>query len=153
MKLSDANRLLIKHRANANEFRAYEQLLANGIKLFLAELSLVSARAIVSYICANQEANIDDIIASSAELSLRSGFLHYDHWASVNVEWGHPPAVSIGMEFRHDSLKAFFNIVFEEKYVGVDLAGILYKDKLGDVEENRERFALALADARLDKQE
>jgi len=145
---TSSDNLIVKQTSNMREFLVYEELLAHSIRPVISELYMVNAGAMVGYIFADQKANIDDIVSSSTELLLKPGRLRSGRAASVDLEWGQLPAVSISMEFHHASLIAFFRIVFEDRFVGIDIEGILYSEVMGDAEENRRRLAYALADAR-----
>lgn len=139
--------LLLKQPISVREFAVYERLLARSIKRFISELCLTNAGAMIAYICADHHDNIDDIITSSAELFLKPGTLRYAQNSEVNFEWGHAPTVTIDMEFCHPNLTTFFKIVFDGRFVGVDILGILFRDRVGDAGENVRRFVEALADA------
>lgn len=130
----------------------YEKLLADSLRGFLSELCLINAGIFISYIEADKGENINDIVASSAELSLKPGLLRYGRHATIDSVWGFPPEVSIDLELHHASLAAFFRVVFEAQSVGVHLDGILFREVLGEPEENLQRFAHALSEARLSRQ-
>ncbi|MEP9375427.1 hypothetical protein ABLE91_01840 [Aquabacter sp. CN5-332] len=127
-------------------------MLAENLKGFLSELCLISAGIFISYIEADKGENINDIVDSSAELTLKPGLLRYGRHASVDTVWGFPPEVSLDLELHHDSLAAFFRVTFEAQAVGVHIDGILFSEALGGPEENLRRFARALSEARLTRQ-
>ncbi len=133
-----------KAEANKHEFVAFEKLLGTSIRPFLSELYMVSPGTMIAYICADKDANIEDIVASSTEALVRPDSLRYGKIATVDFDWGETPAVTIRMEFLHDSLTAFFDLVFRGGYVGVDILGIRYKDAIGSAEQNLQRFAEAM---------
>lgn len=147
MILPQDDHLLLRAGANDREFAIFERLLARTIKKFISELCLTNAGAMIAYICADHHDNIDDIITSSAELFLRPGALRYGHSSEVDFEWGRAPTVTIEMEFCHPTLTAFFRIVFDGRSVGVDIVGILFRERFGAPPENLRRFVEALADA------
>jgi len=141
------DRLLVKNSVTAREFAVYERLLAHGIKRFISELCLTNAGTMITYICANQHDNIGDIIASSAELYMKPGTLRYAQNAEIDFEWGHAPLVTIDMNLCHPTLTTFFRIVFDDRFVGVDIRGALFHDEVGSTVENMGRFVRALAEA------
>lgn len=141
------DRLLTKSEATASEFAVYECLLAHAIKRFIAELCLTNAGTMISYICADQHDNIEDIIASSAELFTTPGSLRYAQHAEIDLEWGQAPLVTIDMQLCHPGLTTFFRIVFDDRFVGVDIIGTLFRDEVGTTLENMQRFVRSLADA------
>jgi hypothetical protein len=141
------DRLLVKNSVTAREFAVYERLLAHGIKRFISELCLTNAGTMITYICANQHDNIDDIIASSAELYMKPGTLRYAQNAEIDFEWGHAPLVTIDMNLCHPMLTTFFRIVFDDRFVGVDIRGALFRDEIGSAIENMRCFTRTLAEA------
>jgi len=147
MILPKDDHLLLKAPATLREFAIFERLLARTIKKFISELCLTNAGAMIAYICADHHENIDDIITSSAELFLRPGTLRYAQNSEVDFEWGRAPTVTIDMEFCHATLTTFFRIVFDGRFVGVDIIGILFRDAFGTPQENTRRFVEALAEA------
>ncbi len=128
---------------------AYEKALAECLKSFLSELFYTNAGVVIGYIQANQDNNIHDLMASSAELSLRPGLLRYGQNATIASDWGAPPVVSIDMELTHPTLTVYFRITFEDKSVGVSIEGIVWAESLGDNAETFRRFTEVLADVRL----
>ena len=137
-----------KGQANAQEILAYESVLATGLKGFLCELAMVNGGVMVSYVCNNQHANLDDIIGSSMEGSIKPGRLLYAKHAEIDFDWGEAPSVAFAMELRDESLTAFFRVIFGGDHIGVDIRGISFADGLGEPEQNLRRFAAAVAAAR-----
>lgn len=139
------------NRATVGELglMAYERALAECLKSFLSELFYTNAGVVIGYIQANQDNNIHDLMASSAELSLRPGLLRYGQNAVISSDWGAPPVVSIDMELTHPEMTVYFRITFEEKGIGVSIEGIVWTQTLGNDSDNLKRFAAVLADSRL----
>lgn len=144
-----SDRFLDTRALNGRAVFSYEKLLADSLRGFLSELCLINAGIFITYIEEDKGENINDIVASSAELSLKPGLLRYGRHATVESAWGFPPEVSIDLELHHASLAAFFKVVFEAQAVAVQLDGILFREALGEPEENLRRFAEALAESRL----
>lgn len=128
---------------------AYERALAECLKSFLSELFYTNAGVVIGYIQANQDNNIHDLLASSAELSLRPGLLRYGQNAAISTDWGMPPVVTMDMELAHPDMTVYFRVIFEEKGVGVAIEGIVGSQPLGSDSENLKHFAEVLADSRL----
>jgi hypothetical protein len=135
---------------NHRQMIACEAVLADGLKEFLSELMMVNGGVMVSYICNNQHAHLDDIIGSSTERRIKPGRLHYGSHAQVDFDWGEAPSVSLAMELRDDHLTAFFRVVFGSDHIGIDLSGIHFSEAVDDPDEAVLRFSAAVADARLD---
>ncbi len=126
----------------------YEKLLAETLRGFLAELCLTNAGVVMSYISHRRDENMDDLIASSAELFLKPGCLRYARRATIETDWGTPPHVSIDMTFACAQLRAAFRIVFAAAVIGVNVDRIEFASG-GPEEDGLARFAAALASARL----
>jgi hypothetical protein len=149
MQPSDSRHFIGKHEANGHEILAYESVLADGLRGFLSELMMVNGGVMVSYICNNQHAHLDDIIGSSMECRIKPGRLHYSNDAEVDFDWGEAPSVALGMELRDERLTAFFRVIFGGDHIGIDIRGIQIVERVGDTKENLRRFVAAVADARL----
>ena len=149
----DSRHFLAKRSSNIGEILAYERVLAEGLRGFLNELVMVNGGVVVSYISSSQHANLGDIIGSSTEIAIKPGRLFYRNHAQVEFDWGEVPSVTIAMELRDERLTAFFGVVFGRDYVGVDISGIHFVDRLGDAKATLELFADAVADARLPPRE
>jgi hypothetical protein len=146
---SDSTHHVAKQASNLPEILPYESVLAEGLRGFLSELVMVNGAVMVSYICNNQHANLDDIIVSSSECAIKPGRLHYGNHAHIEFDWGKAPSVAISMELRDDRLTAFFEVVLGDDHVGVDIRAIHFVDFPGDAEAKLRRFAAAVADAGL----
>ncbi|MCB5177717.1 hypothetical protein [Microvirga lenta] len=131
------------------ELWPYEKVLAHGIKDVMAELCLTDANVIIACICKELHANIGDLVQSSTELFFKEGTLSFGCSADVNFEWGKSPAVILDMEFVHQSVTVFFQLVLHGVYVGVAIQRILLSNKTGDPDSDLETFKAALADARV----
>lgn len=127
----------------------YEKRLAEALRGFLTELCLTNAGVVMAYINSGQDSNIDDLIASSAELFLKPGQLSYDRHAVIESDWGAPPHVSIALSFRQPAMTTAFHVVFDENSVGVHIDAIEFATPTGSESENLRRFEAALAAARL----
>ena len=132
------------------ELATCEAVLADNLKEFLSELLMVDGGVMVSYICNNQHAHLDDIIGSSMELKFRPGHLHYGSHAQVDFDWGQTASVSLAMELRDPRLTAFFQVVFGKDHIGIDLSGIHFNEAIDAPGAILSRFSAAIAAARLD---
>ena len=143
----DSRHYVAKRDSNPAELLAYETVLAQGLRGFLAELVMVNAGVVVSYICNDQHAHLEDIIGSSTENRIKPGRLHYTNHAQIEFDWGEAPSVALAMELRDARLTAFFRVVFGGDHIGVDIRGIHFTDVMGDADEALRRFTDAVADA------
>jgi hypothetical protein len=137
---------IFKQESNALDFLACERVLGRLIRPFISELCTVNPGLIISYICSERDANIGDIVDSSAEALRRPEWVRYGQIATVDFDWGESPSVTLQMEFSHEQLTAFFNLVLEGRFVGIDILAILFKDAIRDAQEKLRRFSEAVAE-------
>ena len=147
--LRDDAHYLAKREPEDSEMLACEAVLASGLKEFLAELVAIDGTVMVSLICNEQHANLDDIIGSSMEHFVRPERLTYAHRAEVDFDWGRAPSVALGMELKDHELTAFFDVVLAGDHVGINIQGIHFVGEIGDAARNLSRFAAAVASAQL----
>lgn len=131
------------------EAQAFESLLAMALREFVTELSFTDAGLLIGYINAGQANNIEDIVASSAERSLKSGTLRYGRHAVTESDWGQPPTVSMDLEFHHPTLSVYFKLVFDATSVGVAIDGIDFRRPCHNHEDGIGLLRAALDDARI----
>jgi hypothetical protein len=134
---------------NSGELWPYEQILAHSIKDVVADLCLSDASTLITYICNDHHANIDDLIMSSSELFFKEGSLTYGHAADVSFEWGKSPVVTLDMEFMHISTTVFFKLVLHGFYVGIAIQHMLLGTPTDNADTDMRQLEDALADARL----
>jgi hypothetical protein len=133
----------------SDDLLPYEKILAQGLREFVAELCLTDAGVLVSYVCNNLHANIEDLIDSSAELYLKEGALRYSHAAWLDFEWGRSPAIVFDMEFISPPANVFFKLALHGFYVGVAIQRILVGDQSDQETFDPEAFAEAVNRSRL----
>ncbi|MDQ0506671.1 hypothetical protein [Xanthobacter agilis] len=130
------------------EAQAFETLLATALRGVIAELFFTEAGLLIGYINAGQASNIEDIVDSSAELTLKPGALRYGRHAITQSDWGRPPTVSLDLEFHHTTLSVYFKLVFEATSVGVAIDGIDFRAHCTSHEESLALLRAALEDSR-----
>ncbi|WP_026379059.1 hypothetical protein [Afifella pfennigii] len=146
MQYADDPFVLQKVDDNIHHFVACERLLGETLKPFMAEIYLVNCGIMASYIFSRAEANVRDIVDSSTEALRRPELVRYGRKAVVEVDRKRRIAITLGMEFVHDSLTAQFDLVFNRDFVGIDILGISYRRPPEMLEESYNLFARAVAD-------
>ncbi|WP_372425394.1 hypothetical protein [Salinarimonas chemoclinalis] len=126
-----------------------EKILADAVQGVAAELRLVDLAVLARYVHAEQHGNIDDLVASSTELFFKPGTLRYGLRADVDLRWGGMPAVSLDLEFAHQDVTVFFNLVLGSLNAGIDIQAVTFEGPPRSPQENTRRLADALADARI----
>ena len=115
-------------RQGQDHLLARELALAVGVKQVADELRLVDLVDFVSYIRAEQFANIEDILNSSVELYFKPGTLTFGWVADLAVDWDKPPRIILDMEFRHLSVFAFFGLALEAEHESVEIRFISFEN-------------------------
>ncbi len=85
-----------------------EFALGLAMKDVAAELRLVEPADFVGYIGMEQYSCLEDIVNSSSELSFLPGSLTFGWGADVKLSWSERPSIFLDMEFRFESVTAFF---------------------------------------------
>ncbi len=132
--------------------REREQLLADAIKHVAGELRLVDVSILVRYVSQEQHGNLDDLVASSAELFFKPGTLRYGLRAELDLQWGIAPCISLDLEFCHQDVTVFFCLTLGSVTASVEVHAITISGASESAEENTERLRAALRDARLVRQ-
>jgi hypothetical protein len=125
------------------------EALAESLREVARELRLVDLADFVTFIRGEQFANIQDVVNSSTELFFKHGTLTYGSMASYELEWDHPPTVTICLEFNHSSVSILFDLVLQTFDAGVEIRAISLGDELIDPDEETKRIVAAIAAARL----
>ena len=103
-----------------------EKIVADAIQGVAAELRLVDLDILARYVHGAQHGNIDDLVASSTELHFKPGTLRYALRADVDLHWGGMPAVSLDLEFAHQDVNVFFNLILGSLNAGIDVQAITF---------------------------
>jgi hypothetical protein len=126
-----------------------EKALAAAARELAAELRLTDLVDLITFIRTENHPNLSDLVSSSAELYFKPGTLSYGWAAEVDMRWTGTPKVKLDLEFRHNQVTAFFNLVLEPRQAGVELKSIAFEPPVPAPPDNTRRFIDAIADARL----
>lgn len=148
MTTQEQNQYSSKNDFN-HELWCYEKILAHSIKDVMADICLMDASFIVSQVCKDRHANIEELISSSTELFFKEGTLSYGHSAEIDLEWGKLPVIALDMEFANPIATCFFKLVLHSFYIGVSIQRVLLSNRTGDKDLDTKLFADALANARI----
>ena len=136
--------VLSKQDADPQAFLAFERLLGETIKPFMAEVYMINAGTLASYIYSHREGNLGDIVESSAEALHRPELLRYARCAAVDFDWNSPLAITIRLEFVHETLTTLFDLVMNADSIGIDILDISFREEFLGTEDSYERFAQAM---------
>jgi hypothetical protein len=125
-----------------------ERALAEGMKELAADLRLIDVVDLVAYIRRGQHANMNDLVASAAELFFKENTLRYGWAADIELKWGSAPSIKLDMEFQHRNVSVFFKLVLEALNAAIDIHYISFTDFSGEPDRATELLIEAIADAR-----
>lgn len=106
----------------------HERVLADAIVDVATELRLADPTEFILLVRGEQEANLSDLVNSSSELFFKKGALRYALSADCALGWGSTPSVSLDMEFRHESVTAFFRLILGGHRAAVELMEVFTDD-------------------------
>jgi hypothetical protein len=132
-----------------NDFGAYGRIIADGLADVFEELHAIELVDLVGHIRSSEYAAIEDLLQSSTELFFKDGTLTFAWNARVDLPWDGVPTVTLGMEFKNQTVSAFFNMSFQAHEQVVQVVGILFDPECRDAAERRFRLRQALVDAHL----
>jgi hypothetical protein len=129
--------------------QAFEEVLACNIKDVIADFCLADADIIRFYADNQLHGNMDEMVTSSAELYFKGNTLSYGYVAHVCVGREEASCVVLDMEFVHDSVTVFFQLIFGNYYIGVKISEVLLGATLRKADFTPSSFARILSSARL----
>jgi len=130
------------------DVNAFEEVLACNIKDVIADLCLVDAEIIQSYVNNQLHGNVGEIVSSCAELFFKGHTLSYARSADISTALGQPPCIVLDMEFSHDLVSVGFKLVLGEYSVGVHINRILLSE-IPETDLDPHSFAKIVTSARL----
>lgn len=126
-----------------------QNAIALALREVTAELRLIDPADYVSFIKMEQYSNLEDLVNSSSELSFRNGSLMFGWGADIDLSWGGKPKIFLDMEFRYESVTAFFSLGLNADGESVDIQMITFDDPDTEPSENTARLISALQMSRL----
>lgn len=133
-----------------NEMLERSEILADALGDTIAELRLIDAGDMITYIRAGQWANISDLVQSSAELSFKDGTVSFAFAGDYAMSWGEAPSVALDMEFQTNEMTAFFTLTIGPSESAVRIKDVLFAAAPVDQHAATRAFARALDAARRD---
>jgi hypothetical protein len=130
--------------------RERERVLADGLKEVAAELRLIDPADLVAFIRTERHGNLSALVNSATEMYFKPGIITFGRAGRVDLRWDGNPSVSLDMEFHHQRIDVFFQLLLESAQAGVDIHYISFGGgvPLG-ARESAGRLADAIADARI----
>jgi hypothetical protein len=129
--------------------RERERVLADGLKEVAAELRLIDPADLVAFIRTERHGNLSALVNSATEMYFKPGIITFGRAGRVDLRWDGNPSVSLDMEFHHQRIDIFFQLLLESAQAGVEIHYISFGDAKRGAQENTGRLAAAIADARI----
>jgi hypothetical protein len=134
------------------QFRAdraeHEKVLALGLKEVAAELRLIEAADLVSYIHTGRFGNVSSLVNASTEMYFKPGTMTFRQSGSVKLTWNGVPSVVLDMSFRHGAVDVYFQLLLEAEEAGVEIDYIAFNPQPENPQDDTQRLIDALAKAR-----
>ena len=134
--------------ALTNEMLERTEILADALGETIAELRLIDAGDMITYIRAGQWANISDLVQSSAELSFEDGAVSFAYGGDYVMSWGEAPSIALDMEFQTKELTAYFTLTIGPRESAVRIKDVMFSTGQTDQRAATHAFARALRAAR-----
>ena len=131
------------------DIQAFEEVLACNIKDVIADFCLTDAEIIRFYADNQLHGNMDEMVTSSAELYFKGETLSYGRFARVSPGQEDTSCILLDMEFMHDSVTVFFQLIFGKSYIGVKISEVLLDATFRRTDFNPASFERILSSARL----
>lgn len=128
---------------------AFEEVLACNIKDVLADFCLADADIIRLYADNQLHGNMDEIMTSSAELLFKHETLSYGHVAHVRTGQNDHSCVVLDIEFAHDAVTVFFQLIFGDFFIGLRIRKVLLDPVFKRSEFSPSSFSRMVSSARL----
>jgi len=113
-----------------------------------AELRLVDVADYIAYIRNDTMASLQDIVSSSLELYFKPGTVSFGWAADFELDWGKPPTIALGMEFRHRDVWMIFTLILRADETSVRIDHLVVSESNATKERETSRLIEAIADAR-----
>ena len=126
-----------------------EKILGDSIRCVATDLRLIDLPDLVSYLKTGQIASIGSLVQSSIEMSFKPETLSFGHAGDVFLEWGVVPRVCLDMEFHHQAVHVYFQLMLDADEAGVEITYISFEGESAGPGQNTVRLHEALGEARL----
>lgn len=134
------------------QFRAdraeHEKVLASGLKEVAAELRLIEAADLVSYIHTGRLGNVRSLVNASTEMYFKPGTMTFRESGRARLSWGREPSVVLDMEFRYPAVDVYFQLLLESEEAGVEIDYIAFSHQPADPQGDTQRLIDAITNAR-----
>lgn len=129
--------------------REREKAIADGLIDVASELRMIDPADFIAFIRTEQFGNIRNLVNSSTEMFFKPGTITFGLSGEVDLPWGYAPSISLDMEFHHLNVSAYFRLVLQSLYAGVEISYVSFEGGSDDPDRNTQRLIEAIEDARI----
>lgn len=129
--------------------REREKAIADGLIDVASELRMIDPADFIAFIRTEQFGNIRNLVNSSTEMFFKPGTITFGLSGEVDLPWGYAPSISLDMEFHHLNVSAYFRLVLQSLYAGVEISYVSFEGGSDDPDRNTQRLIEAIGDARI----
>ena len=119
-------------------------LLVDALTETVAELRLIDAGDMITFMRTGRWANIADLVQSSSEMHFAEGSLVFACSGDFAVGYQEPASVSLDMEFQHEAVTAFFTLTLAPRETRVEIRKLFFTTQPESEAAGARVFAQAL---------
>ncbi len=123
-------------------------LLLEALTGTVAELRLIDAGDMITFMRTGRWANVADLVQSSSEMHFADGSLVFACSGDFAVGYSEPASVSLDMEFQHEAVTAFFTLTLAPRETRVEIRKLFFASPPESEAAGARIFAQALATTR-----
>ncbi len=122
-----------------------ERIIAEAIGGMVKELRLVDPLDYAAFLRLDLHANIEEIVASAAELYFAPGFIGTGQGGQVNLTWDSAPEIDLDLVMRPAGVAVHFVLRLKADSAEIRLAYLSFESPSNDPAENTQFLRSAIA--------
>ena len=136
---------------NVADYSKFEQEMNEALRNVALEIRSVEILDLVSFIHAQNFANIGDIVSSASELYFKPGALQFSYSGDVILDWFGNPQISLDLELHEASVDIFFELRIDAYCTEIIFKHAEVNGRPMSVMEDLEVFQQALRQAKINR--
>ena len=125
-----------------------ERIIAEAIRPVASELRLIDAADLVSLLRFERWANIDDLVASAAELYFLPGTVRFARSGEYRLDWDSKPEVILDLEIKPGGMTIHLQLSLKDSEAAIDINHIAFNKPSSDSDANTSYLAERMQDVR-----
>ncbi|OCW56205.1 hypothetical protein [Hoeflea olei] len=121
----------------------WEKIVADAICLVASELRLIDVADLISMLRFERHGDLEDLVASSAELFFVPGTIKLGIGGDYDLDWGGQPRVLLDLEIRPQGVTIYARLMLEQDRAGVEINHIAFHEE----RDNELEYTLLLAES------